>query len=120
MLRRSIFFGLFLFIIAGLFQTAAAQGRFRMTTEERVAMLKDSLSLNADQVKKITVILNDADKQRQEIFNSSDDRDGMREKMMKIMEDTDTKIKKELNKTQTKKYDEMQERRRERMRQFRG
>ena len=120
MTKRTMVAGIAVLLICGLFQTAAAQGRFRMTTEERVAMLKDSLSLNADQVKKITVILNDADKQRQEIFNSSDDRDGMREKMMKIMEDTDAKIKKELNKTQTKKYDEMQERRRERMRQFRG
>jgi len=120
MARRFVVFGLFVVIISGFVNIAAAQGGFRMTTEERVAMLKDSLSLDSAQEVKITAILKEAEKQRQEIFNSSDDRGAMRDKMMKSMEDTDAKIKKVLNNTQKKKYDGMQERRRQRMRQFRG
>jgi hypothetical protein len=103
-------------IIASLTQTTYAQGRFRMTTEERVAMLKDSIALDTAQAAKITVILNQSDKKRQEIFEKSDgDRESMRDAMMTLMEKTDTQIKEVLKKGQKEKYEKMISERRARM-----
>jgi hypothetical protein len=44
-------------LLAGVFTTTAmAQGMMRMTPEERVKQLKDSLGLNDKQTEQITVI----------------------------------------------------------------
>jgi hypothetical protein len=103
----------FLFVIT---QTAAAQPRGRMSVKDRVAELKDCLSLTNNQVKKITVILDSADIQRKELFDQSDgDRDVMREKMISLMQETDVKIENLLTKEQKEKYSVMKKERRQQM-----
>ena len=121
MLKHFVVLGIASVCLFAALQTASAQGRFGMSTEERVKMLKDSLSLNAAQVKKITSILTDADKERQDIFGQSGgDRDAMREKMMALRDSTDKKIEAELTKKQKQKYEEIKKQRQQRMRSFQG
>jgi len=87
---------------------AAAQPQ-RMSVEDRVKILTDSLQLSADQAKKITTILED---QREEMSTLRDqnkgDRDAMRSAMQDAMKKSDEKIKAVLTEEQAKHYDAMQ------------
>ncbi len=88
----------------------------RMSVENRVKILKDSLRLNDEQSEKITKILED---QREEITmamkDNHDNRDSMRAAMQGLMKKTDNQIKAVLTESQAKKYDEMLKARRTRM-----
>jgi protein CpxP len=88
----------------------------RMSVEERVKVLKDSLKLSDDQVTKITKILED---QREEMTTAREehrgDRDAMRAVIEEMMKKTDDKIKGVLNADQASKYEEMMKQRRANM-----
>jgi periplasmic protein CpxP/Spy len=102
--------------IAILFSSLAQAQPMRMSTEERVNMLKDSLKLNDDQAAKITVVLDEQSKEMSAAFEKySDDRDSMRTAMQEIRTKSDKKIAPVLTKEQAKKYDAMQKARLARM-----
>lgn len=88
----------------------------RMTTEERVKMLKDSLKLNDKQAEKITAILNQQSTEVIATFEKySDNRDSIRTAMQGITQKYDKQITAVLTKAQAKKYEAMQAERRKRM-----
>ncbi len=102
-----------LLLITGLILCMAvlqgfAQRPPMMTPEERTKQLTDSLTLTKDQQAKILKIYQDADKKRQEIFNSdSGDRDAIRSAMREVMDKTDKEITALLTAKQKTKYEEM-------------
>ncbi len=99
-----------------LLSTFAQAQPMRMSTEERVKILKDSLKLSDEQAAKVTIILDQQSKEMTAAFEKySDDRDSMRTAMQEIMQKSDKKINSVLTKNQAKKYDVMQKERRERM-----
>jgi protein CpxP len=104
--------------IAVLFSAQAQKQPQRMTIEDRVKILKDSLKLSDEQSAKITKILED---QREEMTmarkDNHDNPDSMRTVMQEIMKKTDSQIKAVLTEDQAKKYDEMLKGRRTRVRQ---
>jgi protein CpxP len=99
---------LFVLFLAMSLSPSDAQQRMRMTPEQRVARLKDSLALSDDQVGKLLPIFKESDKLREEAFASAgDDRDARMAAMRKITDDTDTKIESVLTDSQKMKYEEM-------------
>jgi len=99
-------------LLAGSVSLADAQGRMRMTPEQRAARLKDSLALSDDQVSKIVTIFAESDKKREEAMSSAgDDRDSRMQAMRSVMESTDARIDSILTDTQKTKYDEMKKQR---------
>jgi Spy/CpxP family protein refolding chaperone len=104
--------------ITGLLQVASAQrqGMGMRSPEEQVKMLKDSLSLTADQVKKLTKIVDASQKETQSKMGEfQGDRDAMRAYMQMARAKSDSLIKAELTKDQVKKYEEIQKARQQRM-----
>ena len=109
--------GLVLIIgIAIIFSTLLQAQTQRMSIEDRVKILKDSLKLSDDQSTKITKILED---QREEMTNAMnenrDNRDAMQTARREIMKKADDKIKSLLTEDQATKYDKMVKTRRARM-----
>ncbi|HTY59001.1 MAG TPA: hypothetical protein VMF59_09290 [Bacteroidota bacterium] len=91
---------------------ADAQGRMRMTAEQRAARLKDSLALSDEQVAKLLPIFQESDRLRADAFSSAgDDRDARMAAMRKIGDETDARIDSILTGTQKAKYDEMKKNR---------
>jgi Spy/CpxP family protein refolding chaperone len=88
----------------------------RMSIEDRVKILKDSLKLSDEQSTKITKILED---QREEMTNAmnenKDDRDAMQTARREIMKKADEQIKALLTEDQAAIYDKMVKSRRARM-----
>jgi periplasmic protein CpxP/Spy len=115
MIRKSI--GLVLVLgIAILFSTIAQAQPQRMSVEDRVKMLKDSLKLSSEQCTKITEILEDQREEMTTVMNENrGDREASRTVMQDLMKKTNTKIKALLTEDQAKKYDKMLEERRARM-----
>jgi periplasmic protein CpxP/Spy len=109
--------GLVLVIGFAILLSACAQAQpMRMSTEDRVKILKDSLKLSDEQAAKVTIILDQQSKEMTAAFEKySDDRDSMRTAMQEIMQKSDKKINSILKKDQAKKYEVMQKERRERM-----
>ena len=101
--------------IAISFSTIAQAQPRRMSIEDRVKILKDSLKLSTDQCTKITKFLED---QREEMTNAMnenrDNRDAMQTARKEIMEKTNDQIKSVLTEDQAKKYDDMPKSRRAR------
>lgn len=99
-----------------IFATVTQAQQQRMSVEERVKILKDSLLLSDDQAAKITKILED---QREEMTTARNenkgDRSAMRAAVQEIMKKSDNQIKDILTDEQTKKYNEMQKARRSQM-----
>jgi periplasmic protein CpxP/Spy len=99
-----------------LFSNLAQAQPQRMSVEDRVKILKDSLKLTSEQSSKITSILED---QREEITmamnENRDNPDSARAAVQGIMKKSDNKIKTILTEDQAKKYDEMLKARRARM-----
>jgi protein CpxP len=119
--KRSLWSIIMLFGAMVLFSGFVHSQPMRMTVEERVKSLKDTLALTDEQAEKVKKIYTDSDKQREKLFSDSDgDRDKMRESMMKMREDTDKKIESLLTADQKKKYDEIKKARQSRMRGNRG
>ncbi|MGD1046109.1 MAG: hypothetical protein ABR936_12440 [Bacteroidota bacterium] len=102
--------------IAILFSTPEQAQPQRMSVEDRVKMLKDSLNLTGEQSAKIKGILED---QREEMTTAMNENKGDREAMRSVMQDlmkkTNSQIKAVLTEDQAKKYDEMLKERRARM-----
>jgi len=90
--------------------------RMRMSVEDRVKILKDSLKLSNDQTIKITKLLED---QREEMTNLRNEyqsnREALQSAMQTLREKTDESIKTILTEDQGKKFDNMIKMRRERM-----
>jgi Spy/CpxP family protein refolding chaperone len=90
----------------------------RMSVEDRVKILKDSLKLSDEQSSKITKILEDQREEMTTAMNENQgDREAMRPVMQGIMKKTDDKIKTILSKGQATKYDKIVQERRARMEQ---
>lgn len=105
-------------ILAGVFSAnSMAQGMMRMTPEERVKQLKDSLGLNDKQADQITSIFKDMAGKRQALMDSVSDRDARREAMMGMMKSTDEKIEALLTPGQKEKYEAIKKAREAMMRQ---
>ena len=95
--------------------TAYSQMR-RMSPEDQVKILKDSLQLNDLQVKKITTILEDSREEMSLIRSEKgDDQEAMRSAMQDLRKKTDAKIIALLTKEQAATYEAMQKARQERM-----
>jgi len=111
--------GLVLIIgIAILFSTLAQAQPMRMSIEDRVKILKDSLKLSDEQSVKITKILEDQREEMTTAMNENrDDRDAMQAARKEIMKKADEQIKSVLTEDQVKKYDDMLKGRRARTRQ---
>jgi len=109
--------GLMLVIGFALLLSTFAQAQpMRMSTEERVKILKDTLKLSNEQAAKVTTILDQQSKEMTTVFEKySDNRDSMRTAMQKVMQKSDKKIISVLTKDQAKKYEVIQKERRERM-----
>lgn len=86
--------------------------------------LKEALELTKDQEKKVREIISSGfetmQKAREEMRDGSGNFEGMREKMQKMREEQNEKIKEVLSDEQWTKYDEIQKEMRERMRQGGG
>ena len=105
-------------LLAGVFTTTTlAQGMMRMTPEERVKQLKDSLGLDDKQTEQIVSIYKDMGAKRQALMDSVSDRDARREAMMGMMKSTDDKIEALLTPDQKDKYEAMKKAREAMMRQ---
>jgi len=114
-------------MLFGMGMTIAQPGGQRnMDPAERAknqtAELKEALSLNKDQEKKVYDLNLEASKEMQKMRenNQGGGFEGMREKMGKIREEQDKKMKEILTADQWSKYEKYQAERRERMRQRRG
>jgi hypothetical protein len=94
--------------IAILLTVIAQAQPMRMSVEDHVKILKDSLRLNDDQAIKITRILED---QREEMttakVENKDDRKAMRTVMQEIMSKTNEKVKKILTDEQVEQYNKL-------------
>lgn len=101
--------------IAILFSMLAQAQPQRMSIEDRVKILRDSLKLTDEQTTKITRILED---QREEMTTAMNenrgDRAAMRTTMQELRKKMDSQIKAILTEDQAKKYDEMPKGRRAR------
>jgi protein CpxP len=104
-------------LMGGVFTTNAAAQGMRMTPEERVKMLKDSLGLDDKQSDQIIVIFKDMGAKRQALMDSVSDRDARRDAMMKMMQATDNQIEAILTPAQKDKYEELKKAREAMMRQ---
>jgi periplasmic protein CpxP/Spy len=94
--------------IAMLLSTLAQAQQQRMSVENHVKILKDSLMLNDAQTTAITKLLADQRIKMDTAMNESrGDHKAMRAAMQEIMKNTDSQIKAILTAEQTKKYDEM-------------
>ena len=99
-----------LLLLAALVLTVgslSAQG-MRMSLEDRAKALKDSLSLDSVQTKKVVAIYKESQEAMRAAFeNAGDDREAMRGTMQEITKKADDKVKALLNDAQKKKFEEM-------------
>jgi Spy/CpxP family protein refolding chaperone len=94
--------------IAILFSNVMQAQPQRMSMEERVKILKDSLKLSDEQTTKVTKILEDQREERTSAMNKNrGNREAMQTFMQKLMKNTDEKIKAVLTEEQAKKYDNL-------------
>jgi len=99
-----------------LFSPLAQAQQQRVTIEDRVKILKDSLKLSDEQSVKITKILEDQREEMTTAMNENrDNRDAMQAARKEIMKKADEQIKSVLTDEQAKKYDAMVKSRRARM-----
>lgn len=95
--------------------TLQAQG-MRVTPQERADTLKARLSLNDKQTEQVAKIYEEQQSEFQKMREQNmGDREAMRAAMTEIMQKTDQKIEKLLNKDQLKKYGEFKKERQQRM-----
>ncbi len=104
-------------LLVGISTTPASAQGMRMSPEERVKQLKDSLSLDDKQTDAITAIFKEMGAKRQAMMDSIDDRDARREAMTGLMKTTDEKIESVLTPEQKDKYEVMKKERESRFRQ---
>ena len=97
--------------------TASMAQGMRMTAEDRVKQLKDSLGLNDKQTEQITAIYKELGAQRQALQDSIQDRGAMRDAMRSLMAKSDEKVKAVLTTEQKEKFEAMIKAREARFRQ---
>jgi periplasmic protein CpxP/Spy len=92
--------------------------------DRQMEELKEGLELSDDQEKQVREIITAGfetmRKSREEMMDGGGDREAMREKMQKMREEQNEKIKAVLSEEQFTKYEQIQKERRERMRQGGG
>jgi hypothetical protein len=94
---------------------ASAQGR-GPNPEAMKQMLKDSLQLSDKQIDSVTAILQEFQPKQREIFSNQDmSREDKMAKMKELTDARNARLKGILTSEQFKKYQEMEERRRQRM-----
>ena len=87
------------------------QRRGPMSPEDQLKRMTEEYTLTQDQQDKIKPILQDQQKQMQELFANGKSREENRDAMMKLRTDTNDKIKAVLNDEQKKKFDERSQQR---------
>ncbi len=106
----------FLLGVLMLLSSVSQAQRQRMSVEERIKILKDTLKLSDEQTKKITTILEDQREEMTTAMNENrDDRQAIHDVAQEIMKKTDNKIKEVLTEEQAKAYDKMVKDRRAQM-----
>jgi Spy/CpxP family protein refolding chaperone len=91
-------------------------GHGPMTPERQLQRLSENLNLTDDQKQQIKPILEDRQKQAEQLHSdTSMSMDDKRAKMRSLMEESNNKIRAILNDDQKQKFDKMQERMREHM-----
>ena len=111
-------FVLTLFMSLLMTSLAFAQPMMRLSPEERVKTLKDSLNLTDQQLVKVQKVLEEQQADMMMNFEINQrDRDAIRKGMTEITEKTDKKIAAILDAKQKKKYEEMSKRRQMMMRE---
>ena len=111
-------FVLTLFMSLLMTSLAFAQPMMRLSPEERVKTLKDSLNLTDQQLVKVQKVLEEQQADMMMNFEiNQGDRDAIRKGMTEITEKTDKKIAAILDAKQKKKYEEMSKRRQMMMRE---
>jgi Spy/CpxP family protein refolding chaperone len=96
-------------------------GHKRPSVDQQVKHLTKALKLNDDQQTKVRSALEDQQKQMEQIHNDSSlSRDDRASKMKEIHESTNTQIKSVLNDDQQKKFDQIQQKHQEHMREHQG
>jgi protein CpxP len=92
-----------------------------MSPDDRLKQLTKDFDLTADQQTKIKPILVDSQKKMDDLRNdSTGDRQAMRDKMMKIMQDTNTQVRALLDDKQKEQFDKQEQDRMKRMQNRRG
>ena len=92
--------------------------RPRMSVDEQLERLTKKLKLSDDQQAKLKPILEDQNKQMEQIHNDSSlSREDRFSKMQALRQGSDTQIKTVLNEGQQKSFDKMREEQRDRMKQ---
>lgn len=85
----------------------------KMDIDKQVQNLKDRLTLNDEQTTKIRNILEEANSEREKLFElNKDDRDAMRSAMRDLRDETDRQTKQVLTDDQKAEYEKMKEERR--------
>lgn len=98
----------------------AERGRGQMSPDDQLQRLSETLNLTDDQKTQILPILKNRQEEMQKLrSDSSMSREDRMTKMRSIMEESNKKIRAVLNDDQKQKYDEMQQKMRERMQQRR-
>jgi len=120
MFRKTRIFLTLIFIILNLSAcTSQEERRGRLSPEERAAQFKERLDLTdvqADSIKKILAESDQKIRKLRESF-SREERGAMREQMMSIRQDIDTRIKAVLFEDQIEEYEMFREEQQETMRQ---
>ena len=92
-----------------------------MSPDDRLKQLTKDFNLTADQQAKIKPILVDSQKKMDDLRNDTTvERQDRRAKMMKIMQDTNTQIRAQLDDKQKAKFDKQEQERMQRMQDRRG
>lgn len=95
-----------------LIQSGLAQGRMRMSAEDRAKMLKERLSLTDEQTKQVQTIYEQSQKEMQDVFQkNAGDRDAMRKAMTDLAEKNDKEIEKVLTDEQKPKFEQFKKER---------
>ena len=109
--RRILALAALLALFFTLQQSAQAQG-MRRSPEERAKQMKERLTLNDEQTKELTKILEDQQKEMMGMMGSfQGDREAAQKAMQELTAKIDKKIEKLLDKEQIKKYEEFKKER---------
>jgi len=112
---------IFIFSISAMHCSDSQNFQGRMNPEARATQLKERLSLNDEQTKKVQqIFLESSEKMTEMREQFGDDRSQMRELMMKNREETNNKIEEILNGDQIELYRQFQQEQNQFGRQRRG
>lgn len=105
---------LFLFILIAVISSTTICAQRRMSLEDRMNNLNEKLNLSEEQYTQVEKILKDQRKNFEKLRDGWDgDREQMREKFMKLRNETDDRIVEVLNAEQQKEYEKYKKERRQ-------